>query len=142
MSDFATQVAIGLSEGRALAESLMTDTCTITRAGTGKGAWNESTGQYDTPARSMVYTGKCRIQIKSIVASSSESDAGERASIAQEFELQLPIAGTDTVAIHDVAEVTAAAHDDSLVGRKFTVTARHEKSQATARRLRVVEGTA
>lgn len=138
----ADDIAAALPGLRVEAERNMTDACTITRAGVGKGPWNESTGQYDAPARTTIYTGKCRVQIKAIIASSSESDVGERASIAQEFELQLPVSGTGAVSIHDVAEVTVAAHDDSLVGRKFTVTARDEKSQATARRLRVIEGTA
>lgn len=149
---FSTEVARGLAEGRVLAEALMTDTCTITRAGAGAGAgagvgagvgpFNESTGQYDPPPRITVYTGKCRIQIKSAVASSADSSAGDRLGTVQDRELQLPITGTADVSIDDVAEVTAAVSDASLVGRKFTVTERHEKSQATARRLRVRQGSA
>ena len=137
----ADDIAWALPQLRAEAERNMTDTCTITRAGVGKGPWNDATGQYDTPARVTIYTGKCRVQIKSVVASSSRQDAGERAGIAQELELQLPVVGTEGVAIHDVATVTGASLDASLVGRMFTVTARHEKSQATARRLRVIEVT-
>lgn len=141
-ADFAAIISQTVRDGRALAESLMTDTCTITRAGVGKGTWNDTTGQYDTPARVTAYTGKCRVQIKAVIASSSASTAGERQVIAQEFELQLPVDGTDTVAINDVAEMLTCALDSALVGRKFTVAARHEKSQATARRLRVIEVTA
>lgn len=130
-------IASALPLLRAEAEALMTDTCIITRAGTGNGEFNATTGQYDSPARVTVYTGVCRVQVKSIVASSKSVDAGDRAGVAQELELQLPVGGTDGVAVGDVAEITAAVSDSSLVGRMFTVTARHEKSQATARRLRV-----
>lgn len=140
-ADFALAVDSALLEGRALIESLMTDTCTITRAGTGERVFDEDTMQYTDPARVTVYSGKCRVQVKSVIASSSDASAGDRVATVQEFELQLPVAGTEGIAVHDVAEVTAAAHDASLVGRKFTVVARHEKSQATARRLRVAEVT-
>lgn len=134
-------IALALPGMRAQAESLMLDRCTITRAGAGKGPFNEATGKYDPPARVAIYSGKCRVQIKSVIAAGSGSTAGERVGTVQEFELQLPIAGTTAVTINDVAEVTSAALDPSLAGRKFTVTARHEKSQATARRLRVSEVT-
>lgn len=140
-ADFASAVDQALTEGRELIESLMQDACTITRAGTGSGPWNESTGQYDKPARTTVYSGKCRLQVKAVVASSTTESAGDRAGIAQELELQLPVAGTDSVAVRDVAEITSAVSDASLVGRNYTVSARHEKSQATARRLRVITGT-
>lgn len=135
-------IAWALPELRAAAESQMRDTCSITRAGTGTGPFNESTGQYDKPARTTVYTGKCRLQIKSVIASGSNADAGDRTGTVQELELQLPVDGTSTVTIGDIAEVTSSAMDDSLIGGKFTITARHEKSQATARRLRVSEVTA
>ena len=125
------------------AESLMTDTCTITRVDpeAPEPVPDPDTLVIPPKARITVYSGKCRVQIKSIIASSSDSDAGERQSTTQEFELQLPVVGTEDVSITDVAEVTAAAFDDSLVGRKFTVVARNEKTHATSRRLRVIEGT-
>lgn len=119
----------------------MTDTCTITRAGVGTPTFNETTGQYTNPARVTIYSGPCRVQVTSLIANSATSNAGERAATVQGSELQLPVAGTGDVSVNDVAEITASAHDDELVGRKFTISARHEKSHATARRLRVIEVT-
>lgn len=121
----------------------MLDTCTVTRTDPDatQGPIDPDTGQYPPLARITVYSGKCRVQIKSVIASSSDASAGERVGTVQEFELQLPVDGTDTVAVNDVAEMLTCALDDSLTGRKFTVAARHEKSQATARRLRVIETT-
>lgn len=119
----------------------MVDTCTITRAGTGSGSFNETTGQYTAPARTTIYSGPCRIQITALIASSQDSNAGERVATVQVSELQLPIAGTGDVSYNDVAEITASVHDAELVGRKFTVDARHEKTHATSRRLRVTEVT-
>lgn len=129
------------SRGRAAAEGGFDDTCVITRAGTGKGAFNTSTGQYAAPARVTVYSGPCRIQVTALIANSSASSAGQRAATVQASELQLPIAGTGDVSIKDVAKITASAHDAELVDREFTIDARHEKTHATSRRLRVSEVT-
>lgn len=133
--------AADMAEFRAMAESMMVDACTITRAGEGKGDFNEGTGQYDPPDRIEIYTGKCRLQVTSIIAGSSKSDAGERQTIVQAAEIQLPIAGTEVVSVHDVAEITASAHDSAHVGRKLTVVALHAKTHASSRRLRVQEVT-
>lgn len=130
-----------LTRGRALAESIMTDTCTITRAGTGKGPFNEATGKRDAPDRVTVYTGKCRIQVKSAIAASSAVEAGGRVAGVQEFEWQGPIADTEDITTNDLIHMDTAAHDTALTGREFTVIARHEKTHATARRLRVAEVT-
>lgn len=142
MPDFAAQIDSVLAEGRAMAEALMTDTCIITRAGVGKGTLNPETGQRDdAPAHTTIYTGICRVQVTSIIANSASSTAGERQVIIQGSELHLPVVGTEQVAINDVVEMLTAANDSALVGRRFTISARHEKSRATARRLRVQEVT-
>lgn len=130
-----------LAEFRAIAEAGMLDTCIITRPGVGEPAFDPATGTYTDPARAVVYTGKCRIQVTGIIANSTNSTAGERENMVQGSEMQLPIAGTDDVAINDTCEMTHGEYDPALVGRKFTVIARHEKTHATSRRLRVEEGT-
>jgi hypothetical protein len=136
--------AADLAEFRAMAEGNMQDACTITRVDPEASAseMDPDTLEYPPAARITVYSGKCRVQIKSVIASSSGSDAGERQATTQEFEVQLPVAGTGGVAITDVVHIDTAMFDSSLEGREFTVVARHEKTHATARRLRVIEGTA
>jgi len=136
-------IAWALPELRRAAESNMTDACTITRPDPNADPveMDPETGQYPESARITVYVGKCRIQAKSVIASGTDSNAGERAGTTQELELQLPVAGTEGVSVDDVVEVTAAVMDSSLVGRIYTVTAPHEKSQATARRLRIERTT-
>ncbi len=131
------------------AESNFHDTCTITRKGTGTGEFNNETGQYDDPPRTTIYGptvaphfGKCRLQVRSISSGSTDSNAGEREAGVQESELQLPVdESTGNVAVGDVAEMVTCVMDPSLVGRQFTIASRHGKSQASARRLRVEEGT-
>lgn len=135
----ADDIAAVLPELRAEAERNMQDTCIITRAGTGKGPWNESTGQYDKPPRVTVYEGKCRLQIQSVTNSASDSTAGDRATVVQGDVLQLPVAGTGEVSVNDEAEMLTCVSDGELVGHKYTVVGRHGKSQATSRRLPVKE---
>lgn len=139
----ADAVASALPQMRVEAEANMTDECEITRLDPEAAApeMDPETLEYPEPARVTVYEGKCKIQIKAVTAGGSSSDAGERQSITQESQLHLPVAGTEGVVPTDVAEVTASRFDESLVGRKFTVIGRHEKSHATARRLPVIEGT-
>lgn len=132
-----------LAEFRDLAEAQMLDTCTVTRVDPDAPApqMDPDTLEYPAPARIEIYSGKCRIQIKSAVAASTDSDAGERQSTTQEREWQGPIVGTEGIAVTDVIHMDTVASDAALVGREFTVVALHQKSQATARRLRVVEAT-
>lgn len=139
--NFAQIVAKTVEDARVLAESLMVDTCIITRPGVGEPVFDPATGTYTDPARVTVFTGPCRLQVTSIIANSTNSAAGERENMVQGSEFQLPVGGTDDVTINDVIEITSAAFDPALVGRKFTVIARHQKTHATSRRLRVEEGT-
>lgn len=126
---------------RAEAESLMVDTCRITRAGSGDPVFDPETGQYTPPARVTVYEGKCRLQVQSVIAGSSKTGAGERATVVQDAELQLPVEATVSVVVNDVAEMLTAALDPAHVGRMLTVKALHSKTHATSRRLRVMEVT-
>lgn len=142
-ADFAAAIAQVTMEGRALAESNMTDTCIITRVDPDAepGEPDPDTLAYPDPPRITVYEGKCRLQVRSIVANASSSDAGERQTTVQESELQLPVATSGDVAVTDVAKMLTCVLDPSLVDHEFTVKGRHGKSQATARRLRVEEVT-
>lgn len=138
--DFGDDMASTLAELREMAESNMRDECTITRAGEGKGPWNEAEGDYDPPPRTTIYSGKCRVQIASVMGDAKSVDAGERDGTTQGSVLQLPVLTSGDVAINDVVELTECVNDPSLIGRMFTIKGRHGKSQATARRLRVEEG--
>lgn len=136
--DFAAAIDQTVAEGRAFAEALMVATCRITEDGAGDPVFNDTTGQYDEPDRVTVYEGKCRIQVRGDRAS-HEAEAGDREVVTQEPELQLPVAGTEGVAVNHQVEILTNPRDESLVDRVFTVTSRHEKTHATARRLRVTE---
>lgn len=123
-----------VARGRAAAEAQMLDTCTITRGG-GRGEWDEASGTYPEIPVTTVYTGKCKVQTRNVAV--SEADAGEREIGVLAWEVHLPVAGTGGLTRGDTVEVTAAAFDDALVGRRFTVTGPHVGTAKTARRLPV-----
>jgi hypothetical protein len=137
-------VASALARGRRAAEKLMTATCTITRVDPDatRGEMDPDTLKYPEAARLTVYEGPCRIQIQSVIGGASDTDAGDRAGTAQQSELQLPVLASANVAITDIAVIDSEPNDPALVGRTFTITALHQKSHATARRLPVTEVTA
>ena len=124
-----------LMRGRALAESLMVDTCTVARV-TGEST-NEDTGVV-TPTTSTVYTGRCRIQQSQLGADSVPANPGDAAVRLVAFEVQLPMS-VEGIRVHDRITVTASTLDPDLVGRTFVVLGLAHKTHMTARRLQVQE---
>lgn len=115
--------------GRAAAEFLMTDACTVERQ-TGE-SLDEATGKV-TPTYASVYSGKCRVQTRDVQPSTVQ--VGEAESSLLSFTVSLPVSAGD-VQVSDRVTVTASALDPALVGRVFTVTGVGTKSFLTARRL-------
>lgn len=115
------------------AESMMTDSCRVTRSG-GERTWDDATGTYTTPSATVLYEGKCRVRPRNLAV--AEPDVAGRETGVLAWEVHLPVAGTGAVTRGDTVEITAAAMDPSLVGRRFTVMAPFVGS-VTARRLPV-----
>jgi Family of unknown function (DUF6093) len=129
-------VQTAIEAGRAAAEALMLDECSITRPGEGKGTWNEATGTYDPVPPTTVYSGKCKLQTGEVAVTTSDV-AGRQAFIVA-WRLDLPVEGTEAVRQGDTATITASALDAALVGRTFIVQSTHIGTAKTARRLPVV----
>lgn len=149
--NFSQHIDQVLAEGRALAESIMLETCRITReAKVGDPGYIASrpmdpdTMQYPPQGRVTVYEGRCRVQVASTAVGIgfTEYQAGERELTAVQPEVQVPVVGTEDVTVDHVVEILTSVHDTSLTGRKFTVVARHDKTHAPYRRLRVWEEVA
>jgi len=124
-----------LSRGRVIAEAGMTDACTIRRR-TGSST-DRDTGA-STPTYSTLYTGKCRVQNARPLA--RPHDAGQDFVLMLMLDVQLPVSVTGLQAGDEVT-ITDAAHDADLVGRVFRIHDLAHKSEATARRVGVVEKT-
>lgn len=127
--------APALARGRALAEQLMVDACTITRV-TGEST-DDDTGAV-TPTTATVYTGRCRVQQSQLGADSTPSDPGEAYVRLVAYEVQVPMS-VDGVRVSDRIAITASVHDEDLVGRVFVVLGPSHKTHATARRLQCQE---
>lgn len=131
-------IAAALPEMRAQAESKMVDACVITGGG-GAPVWNETTGQYDTPAGVTVYDGKCEVQVPNVAEQSA--DVGEHEWTVQAAIVKLPVIGSEGAQIGHTVTITASTNDPQLVGCVYAVTGEHHKTYATARRLRCNEVT-
>lgn len=123
-------------QGRTLAVALMVDACTVTRSG-GDRIFNQTTGGYTTLAGTTVYSGPCQVQIPAQADASLDAMEGGGAT-TQQLEVKVPVDAT-VYRVQDLVTVTAAAHDPTLVGRRYRVTGLHAKSFSTARRLQVEE---
>ncbi len=125
-----------LARGRAAAEALMVDTCTIRRQGAG--AVDDNTGVI-TPSRTVVYEGACRLQVDR--ASAQALSPGEDHQLLVPLVVQLPVAGSEGLRPGDEVEMTACQMDADVVGQVLLVRALHAKSHATSRRLAVTRRT-
>ena len=130
----ADALAATLPELRAHAESMMVDTCTITRASTGAPVVDNNSGTVTPAAPATIYAGPCRVQLPDAVEKAAE--AGGDALSVQAAIISLPIAGSESVAVGDVVTVTSATFDSDLAEVDYVVRGLHRKSHATARRLR------
>jgi hypothetical protein len=124
--------AARIAQARLRAEALMVDTCTVTRQ-TGK-VYNQTTKGYD-PTYATQYSGKCKVQTSVLVI--RDESAGDTEHGVEQWEVHLPVVGSETVQRGDLVTVTAATYDTALAGRLFAVTGPHVASMKSARRLPV-----
>jgi hypothetical protein len=134
----AIEDALPLLQAEALAR--MTDTCIITKPGTGaRGPINSTTGKYDSsPADVTVYEGMCRlgrIEIPHI----TQAAGGEATWNVQDSVLHLPMVDTDDVAAGQSVEYLSSSANPGLVGRKFGILGVVAGTNLTARRCIVRE---
>lgn len=127
-----------LARGRQRASESFIDTCLIEHSsGT---VTDDLTGQV-TPVYSTVYSGPCRAQIGANSSSGGRAESGEASIVLYGISVQLPVVGTEGVERGDRVTFVTSVNDQDLVGRQFFVENLFSKSEATARRLGVVEST-
>lgn len=132
---FAVSAESAVLQGRAAAEALMVDTCTVVRVTGGAGALDPETGTKTAGSTATVYSGKCRVQ--TYEAHESTPDSGGHVYTVQRYAIHIPV-GT-AIKVDDQITVTAAVLDPDLVGRDYRVVGLLHKSHATAQRLAVDE---
>lgn len=113
------------------AESLMLDTCTITRPGTP--VTDPITGDVtNTPVQ--VYSGKCKVQSKD--SATSNPEAGEHTFTVVSRQVHIPANAAD-VKDGDVITITASRLNSFTVGKQYRVDGFEPDSMDTASRLPV-----
>jgi hypothetical protein len=126
-----------LARGRTAAEAGMADACTIRRA-SGSGTTDPVTG-VPSQTYTTLYSGKCRVQQQ--VAIARPHDVGEDRVWLVRFDLQLPMATSAGLEVGDRVTITASVADPDLTGRVFMVNELAHKTEATSRRIGVIEVT-
>jgi hypothetical protein len=126
-----------LARGRAKAESLMVDACTVQHATAL--VTDQETGVV-TPTYTTVYTGKCKVQMPSAETAPRTTDVGEASVLVGHLVLHLPMSVT-TVSPNDLVTVTSSGLDAGLVGRTFRLRGPSHKTYLTARRFPIIEVT-
>jgi hypothetical protein len=129
--------ATALARGRTAAELGMVDACTIQRP-SGSGTTNPVTG-VPSQTYTTLYTGKCRVQQQ--VAIARQHDVGEDKVWLVRFDLQLPMATSVGLEVGDRVTITTSVNDPDLTGRVFAVNELAHKTEATSRRIGVIEVT-
>jgi hypothetical protein len=122
-----------LTEGRTAAEDRMKETCTITAAGADP-VLNEESGEYESPAAAVSYTGPCRVKFGN--QQPRDVDAAGQALVEQAVELHLPVSTSVAVGVGHMVDVTASVTDPGLPGMRFRVLGEFAGT-TTARRLPV-----
>jgi len=138
-------VLTALAAGRAAAESIMLDTCLITRVTGPPGPVDPVTGErtpaptetiYPPPDAMSPFDGRCKIQ--TFEPYESNRNSGGHVFTEQRYSLHLPI-GAGPVAIDDQVEIITAVSDPQLAGRVYRIAGLHHKSLATAQRIPMQE---
>lgn len=117
--------------GRIEANSLMLDTCTITRPGTPVTDLNNG-DVTNTPTT--VYTGRCKVQSKD--SATSNPEAGEHTFTVVSRQVHIPANAAD-VQDGDVITITTSRLNVFTVGKQYRVSGFEPDSFDTAARLPV-----
>jgi hypothetical protein len=129
--------ASALARGQTAALAGMRDACTIRRRS--GGTTDPITGYPATQPYTTLYTGQCRVQQHG--RDRRPHEVGEDRVLIIRFDLQLPVDATEGLKVDDEVTITAAVNDADLVGRVFYVLELAHKSEATARRVGMIERT-
>lgn len=121
--------AAALSRGRAIAESLMIDSCVVRRL-TGTTIDPDTAAIVEVWAD--VYTGNAKSQ--TYEGYETNPDAAGHQVTQQRYAVHFPV-GAFVPQVGDVIEWTACTHDPALVGSQERITGLFNKSFATAMRV-------
>lgn len=121
-----------LNRGRARALELMTDTCTVRRAGAPS---TDGTTGVVTPSWTTLYSGICRVQETGSIGGNEPADvAAVDSAYTATMIVTLPMSATG-IRPGDQISMGTSEFDTDLPSRVMTIVRVQHKSHATARRL-------
>lgn len=130
-----------LMRGRARAQALMVDACTVTRLNRGATTTDPETGVV-TPVYTTIYTGACKVQDAGQSEVARPEEVGQAERYLSRLTLHVPVTDvTGGITSDDIVTVTASASDPGLVGQVFHVRMVSHKSWLTGRRFGIEEVT-
>ena len=94
MVSLGAAIAGALPGMRAEAESMMRDSCAITRPGGGE-TWDDATGGYLPGSTVTLYSGRCRIRRPNVAE--REASAGDTDRTLMGAVVSIPVGGTTAV---------------------------------------------
>ena len=123
--------AAAVKSAQRAAERLMVDQCSIDRV-TGVTV-DPMTGE-DVVEVETIYSGKCRMQVSSAQASTTEIVS--YVATIQDYQLHIP-ASAPAPEVGDIVTLTATPMKTSRTGQKFRVAALFEKTLQSSQRVKV-----
>ncbi|MEU7814127.1 DUF6093 family protein [Pseudonocardia sp. NPDC049154] len=127
-----------LRRGRKRREALMRSTCRILRPGSGDPVFDPETGEYTTPAETLVYEGPCRVR-PTFSPAEQDGSSAERQLVTNAYNVEIPwTRSTETTPV-DIADVVVMTGGDEnwLTGKRLPVAWVEYSDTRTHRRLAV-----
>jgi hypothetical protein len=125
-----------LALGRARAQALMVDTCTIQRQ---TGSSTDAYGNV-TPTLTQIYSGPCKLQESSGLP--RDANPTPQVPVLMVYrQLHLPVATSTGVRAGDLATMDTCVNDPDMVDAVLVIRSERGKSFGTARRLDVEQVT-
>ena len=130
-------MTLEIAELRVEAESMMTDTCVITRTvqPIGTPVLDPVTGLYPVVTPQQIYAGRCSLRVPGMSGGRVKTPAGDIASLLIAV-LAIP-ADAPSMKIQDFVLFTASEFDPSLVGVAYRVSGLSLSSHVTKQRATV-----
>jgi len=122
-----------VAAGRARIESLMQDTCIVTRPGTVSGDLSPGTLRRAVNVPVIIYAGKCRLHATRVQASAVE--AAGNVALIEETIFSIP-SDAPSVQTKDTVELTSSIHDFNA-GQRYNINSVLMNTHRTAQRCRV-----
>lgn len=127
-----------LRRGRKRREALMRSRCRILRPGPADPVFDPETGEYTTPAETVIYDGICQVK-PTFSPAEQDGSSAERQLVVNAYNIMLPWADSNAAAAVDIADIAVVyqGEDTWLLNQRLPVAWVEYADTRTHRRLAV-----